>query len=781
MQSSAEKTLAWDLPKPTKNLVSTPLFFPNFISQPSKRTVFLIAAVLFFVSLLIRLPGISRDTLQPDERHWVIRSQETLYKLKTGDSAHFTSHLGHPGVPPALVMSFGQALRKLINPPGEIESLEQGAVDRLTASRVANAVFSCLLFPLMLILLSELVEFEIALLAVLLFVVSPTHIGYSRMAHIDSLLTLFVTTSMLLYALAEKKMVISYKIFSGIFWGLAIATKPTAGFLIPGLLAYRFGRKIIFKDSRPVICWSDFWAILIGHLVFALSYSRLWEVESRYVYKFSINNPITKFLTLEASTLQGNALLFGGVLLCICLSSVYLYKHRASSARWRYHFGMAAFAFSILLLAVTQFPIVIANIIRFWMWSSGLVHVNHKTYGILWSPPRFGYLGLLFSKLPGFVLLGSLLSIFSISKLFTLEKEENRKTASFYLLCLVVPFFWIAFLSTSSKQTFRYLMPVVPCIYLLGAVGLVTTLAGITKRFSFLKKHSVVIYCSFLIILVSTQTAFSLSWKPHFNLYSNSLSGDLEAEVASGRPLPVAGISEAIRVLQNDATLRNREDWVSVLGDIDVLTYSYKREYPTDSKRLRFAPFNNFVSGDFLIVFPSFQHRLKEIIGEGFEDLSLVYHYPFRGVTLLSVYELPFPDYKTPHEFNIRRMPRNTGRQTPLEKGVHHGIVMNPTQDRPGHIFFGTNVRIKAGDYRLTFPFQIEEAKAFQPNNKVLQLELGRCIKVFTEEELRKANGSITLPCHFTMDRNRQLRGFWFGKLGIFLGDAVLSAKPKKP
>ena len=62
----------------------------------------------FALSFLLRLPGLASDAPQTDEITWVKRSAVIVRKIKSGEIHEFSSHLGHPGVVPALVMAAGQ-------------------------------------------------------------------------------------------------------------------------------------------------------------------------------------------------------------------------------------------------------------------------------------------------------------------------------------------------------------------------------------------------------------------------------------------------------------------------------------------------------------------------------------------------------------------------------------------------------------------------------------------------------------------------------------------------
>ena len=92
-----------------------------------------IVALLFVISIVPRFYHLAFEEPQPDELHWRARSSEVLSHFKRGDYIHATDNIGHPGVPPALVMAASQDYFQ--------KKFKQGQtnIDSLAASRIGCA------------------------------------------------------------------------------------------------------------------------------------------------------------------------------------------------------------------------------------------------------------------------------------------------------------------------------------------------------------------------------------------------------------------------------------------------------------------------------------------------------------------------------------------------------------------------------------------------------------------------------------------------------------------
>lgn len=153
------------------------------------RSQALLAALIGALALLPRASGLA-DFLTTDEAyHWIGRVARFSAALAERNWAG-TSQTGHPGVTIMWLGSLGRWLEGA-NAGGSI-------VEHLAWLRLPHAILEALLVSLGYLLLRRLVAPATALIAALLWAVSPYLIAHARLLHLDSLLTSFVTISLLL-------------------------------------------------------------------------------------------------------------------------------------------------------------------------------------------------------------------------------------------------------------------------------------------------------------------------------------------------------------------------------------------------------------------------------------------------------------------------------------------------------------------------------------------------------------------------------------------------------
>ncbi len=69
-----------------------------------------ICLLLYVFALVVRLWGITTPAPQTDEITWRKRSSQIIRVVKKEEYSKTTSHLAHPGIPPAMIMALGQLL-----------------------------------------------------------------------------------------------------------------------------------------------------------------------------------------------------------------------------------------------------------------------------------------------------------------------------------------------------------------------------------------------------------------------------------------------------------------------------------------------------------------------------------------------------------------------------------------------------------------------------------------------------------------------------------------------
>ncbi len=224
------------------------------------RTAWPTAAIVLLlggVALLPRVLGLV-DFLTTDEVYnWISRVERFSGAIASQQWAA-TVLVGHPGVTLCWLASLGLAVERYAVAHGWAEVASQ--VEYLRWLRLPMATLEALAIPGAYLLLRRLVAPAIALIAALLWALSPFLVAHSRLLHLDALLTTFVTYSLLCMLIAQRDArPLRWLVASGVCAGLALLTKGPALILLPfiGLLlfvlAHDEGRKT--KDEQTWYAW----------------------------------------------------------------------------------------------------------------------------------------------------------------------------------------------------------------------------------------------------------------------------------------------------------------------------------------------------------------------------------------------------------------------------------------------------------------------------------------------------------------------------------------------
>ncbi|HMO16854.1 MAG TPA: glycosyltransferase family 39 protein [Oligoflexia bacterium] len=743
-----------------------------------KTWVIALPFVLFIFACSLRFYGISEFSIQPDEAHWMLRSYEIVKRLKSGSIEIFTSHIGQPGITPALIMAAGEyiseRLSRTLSLPPALSFYELVTSARISCLLIASAV----VFP-MFFIGRILFGSAISISAIIFLILLPHHIGLSRLAHLDAVMTFFVQLSILLFFLGVEKDIENnkggiYKLFSGICWGFSIATKPTALALVPGFLLYQFVRKYIAKRFFPPLFGigvMDIWAVLIGHVIFSLLYTRFWIHASDYLIRLKIKNSFADSLYYLGTSYFSNGLsvvllfLFFGVVLLLIFFSKSERKFKSQNLLKSLLFWVLPLIF--ILFCLFKFPQVIENIIRFWTWSAGLSSRDHEAYGVIAPRPSYGYAGILFRQIPPVLLLaiiaGSIFSFFELLK----RNLTGQIMSGFFLVSVI----WIVVLSVSGKQTMRYIMPVVPALCFLASFGLYKTYSIFLSG----RSHSLLFFLTPFSLLVSN---FGL-W-PNNLLYISPLAGGSEMALESGKTRYLIGTSEAIDAVVELASKESCQSQVYVFGDMDAVKATHYKRHPGDISVKFNSPFA-YMWGHLLIRYHQFDSLFRYKFPEGINDILPLYRYSWHGVPVISVYRVPDPDYFEGASINVTRLIRAQGRErrkhpSRLDDGTERempALLLTKGKEGRGFVFSGLQPRLKAGRYLISQWVQADESQsALDPGRPVYKLNFGQCEHPVLNRDISDEYFSkIEFSCTLESVRTVQITSYWFSSLNLILGD----------
>lgn len=279
--------------------------------------------ILLVIFALALLPRAIHPVSRP--MHWYSRAVRFSDAMLAGDWAN-TYQRYHPGVPTMWLAGIGlkvfaawhdlsseQLLDAVPVKPGVVaEAVEAGVLPL--------ALIIALCIALSYILLSRLVGRRMGFVAACLLALDPFYITYSRVLHVDALLTTFMLVSALFLLSYLQRDERRDLVSSGVFGGLALLTKSPAIFLIPyaGLAAGVYGLVLrrseetgnagwrgwaewLWGMSRTLVAW-----MLTAAVVFVVVWPAMWV---RPGYALS---QIVEHIIFHAETPHRNPVFFNG-------------------------------------------------------------------------------------------------------------------------------------------------------------------------------------------------------------------------------------------------------------------------------------------------------------------------------------------------------------------------------------------------------------------------------------------------------------------------------------
>src|SRR5215213_8601941 len=202
------------------------------------RSTVAIVLLLGVIALPPRVLGLV-DFLTTDEVYNWISRVERFSGAIAGRQWSATMLVGHPGVTLCWLASLGLAAQRYAVDHGWASVTSQ--VEYLRWLRLPLATLEALAIPGAYLLLRRLVAPATALIAALLWALSPYLIAHSRLLHLDALLTTFVTFSLLCILIGcRAARPVRWIVASGCCAGLALLTKGPALIVLPfiGLLLF---------------------------------------------------------------------------------------------------------------------------------------------------------------------------------------------------------------------------------------------------------------------------------------------------------------------------------------------------------------------------------------------------------------------------------------------------------------------------------------------------------------------------------------------------------------
>lgn len=767
-----------------------------------------IALFLFVVTVIIRLNGITTLEPQADEVHWHGRAFQIVESLRTGVYSYATSHLGHPGIFPAGLMGAGEWVGDQLNKHRGLVEGGPGFIHHLHSSRIPVVFFSSFAVPLLFLFLYRVTDLLTALLAALLLVSFPAHSFVSRMAHLDGSLTVIVMLTAMSYRRGVKSGKVSYLLLSALCFGMALATKPTALGLIPALYLWsRFATDQYSSDEAKVApaLWArllprreEIWILVLAQISFAAVFTRFWAHESVYFLEVVPNLPLADIVYQSFSEVHETGAL--GVILIVFLLLAGVYCHNWQNESRKIDFRLLAHAIWILatLLALGGlWPAIPENICRYWVRVLMLPGVAHESYGEVINSGYSGYLHLLVTETPLLIILGVLVTFVS-STCRWIHRERVPEWLKFSTLISIC---WIAMMSSSGKQTFRYVMPVIPFIVAIGAFGVVsfsrqgaTRLMklfdnggfrklgiadeGIFSRIvSTLLTPSRLMACLCAILLVPhliLSPVFS-SNQPQ-GRYLNFLANNSLLLSNRNRTSAFVDVDKAIFWLHQQALREGRELWVNVAGDVSVASLVYHLQVKEKSL-LRFRSSPWATGAEYALVFSGFHERMETTSAKELFFATRVYANYYNGQITTTVYRLARPSKTHPIDLEAYSAQKETGDAVELSEDLKIAgrltrrlVRARTSRDKRGLLWFGQFVPSDPGKIKAQFYLRLfgGEKISLPETTPVINISISRnCSRQVSISEITDLNTPVVLECENSEFKVYHPQVIWYGGVSL--------------
>lgn len=560
--------------------------------------------------------------MQTDEIHWTLRA-ELLHKRLKRLSRNFSTHLGHPGVFPGLVLMSGQIASNKLNKVVERVTGSNPKTSPLVGARLGNAVFSSLLPCIVFLFLLRWTGKGEAFCTALLLALGPRAIDLSQIAHIDTIFSVVVTLTVLTYLTALRNQSVGLKLIAGALFGLCLLSKPTCLALIP---AFMMAKAILrwrwpetFKEGP--VGWSDVWLVLSALVMFVLSYTRMWHHHKAYPQWEGIDRTVPEHLFSIGHNLRDGPL--GIALITIILLSLILLIRAVRSGRALSWVEQTLALVTFVATCWAAMPQAFENLTLYFMRVFALTSLQHVSFrGTVPAIPG-GYITLASVDLPPLVLI----SVFLMPLLFipAIRRTLSSSEQQLWVMASFVSIVWILFISTSSKQAWRYALPVAPQIYIIA----VLSLCALGR---FIKSPKVP-----LVLLLLGQAKAVYRGYPDWDLYQSPFAPPPQVAAQLGVFHPRSGQLEALSYLLVEAKRRNQELHVTVFGDGKVLTREMSRWFGDDAHWVHFGYYRED-KAEFLLVQGSLQ--VDDLLYGKYLPLTPAFVSRVKGVPVATLWEV---------------------------------------------------------------------------------------------------------------------------------------------
>jgi hypothetical protein len=368
---------------------------------------------------------------------------------------------------------------------------------------------------------------------------------------------------------------------------------------------------------------------------------------------------------------------------------------------------------------------------------------------------------------------------------FQLEDKSKSKTIG---LLFVIALIYIGSLSLSPKKTIRYILPVMPMVYVFSVLGWKSFFDQLVKTKANIFVNSIRSYFCFAMLLIVAQGAALCFIFPQYLLYYNPISGGVKRAFEEGHSLPLVGQKEVINFLDSLPREELTERKVKVIGDVQMMQISSRLQYRPNALPIKFMPQNGSVAGYYVLVFYPFirdqdPNYIRKIMPMPLLEENKVFSYEVHGIRFASIFYYPMSSYQEEYRVSFEGMMHATGYKEfydgtkPDLLKRKRSLVAKLNRDKKGYITVNYELIIPKGTINggvlLGIPKDWTPVDAYESKKRVIKFGLTpSCERIVTFGELSSEKLSwIDLKCDLNVSRDYRFKAYWYGAVPVILSD----------
>jgi len=746
-----------------KPAVARPAPFARLRSwrERNRHTIFLGLLVLI-AAASPRFWNLGGNSLNPDALLWIDRGRRLIHCLQEQQFKKATARLGHPGIVPAALIGASYTYLGKDTSPVSFNLLSPIVAARMPIAFVGT--MTCLLLYL---LGRATLGDATAFWAAVVLALYPPHIGLSRVAHIDSTLTLFFMSSLLCYLIYAQGSRLRWNVASAICLSLALLTKTPAYLLILIFFAWKVLVYLYDRRRNPLFLNSgDLVWFGLGFGIYFTLFTKLWSepLELNWV-KFSRFLPqvvmLAKFINLISSLPWLQLLSAVCAIYILCLAARRMISGGTGPV---WHKPPALFlGLLIALLCLAFIQVFRKPLINELLHISKVYHVGEAGHLKFWmgskvsSPPHWFYLFMLLIQTPPLMLLFLICGF--VRACGAVYRRERRWDA--YLMCLLAPLIVITVMSAGHKMASRYIDPAVPFLCLITAIGFMGIISALSTLVSPERAPGArgAIHALVAFSLIITMIIPLMNTAPAYDIYCNFLIG---GPAGASRIISIGselGIREAVEYLKSHA---RDEDSICGAGISAELRHYWEHEEPRPERTVlinRTTPQH----ADWLVIPLSYKMRFpadEELrVARG---SSKVYSVTRCGVDFLDIYRINDTPVTERQSYPAEDLRTSLGTIVPDADAAHGKAVKGEVGGQKGILVHGPYARYSRGCWRAVFRLKARAAAADSPicHLSVTGLSAKDAISSIDlrMKEFGSADSYQEFPVDFCTDRVRRLQ-----------------------